>query len=189
MDRVKQMRFPLEFRHCCMSVAIMVYRIRRPDYFRAMVSGVLLTASCIHAPHASAQQEPGSSPPFQLVANVQQTMAWIVYPAADVIWDSAGTVITAQGSRELAPTTDKGWSKVVRAAGTLAESGNLLMLPGRAAGDDWVKYSRQLVDAGTLALQAAQSQDSDALFAAGGRIYQACKSCHEQYWVEVNETP
>jgi hypothetical protein len=112
-----------------------------------------------------------------------------VYPAADVIWDSAGTVITAQGSEELAPTTDEGWAAVVRAAGTLAESGNLLMIPGRAAGDDWLEYSRQLVDTGKLALQAAEAQDSDALFDAGGRIYQVCKSCHEQYWVEVDELP
>jgi mono/diheme cytochrome c family protein len=62
------------------------------------------------------------------------------------------------------------------------------MMPGRAAGDDWVKYSSDLVEAGTLALRAAQDQDSDALFDAGGRMYQVCLACHTQYWVEVDST-
>lgn len=126
--------------------------------------------------------------PYQVVTNIHQTMSWILDPAADVIWDSAGTIITAQGSEELAPTTDEGWAEVVNAAAVLTEAGNLLMMPGRAAGDDWIEYSRGLVAAGQLALQAAEAQDSDALFDAGGRIYQVCKACHAQYWVETDET-
>mgnify|MGYP000014678877 CR=1 FL=1 len=27
----------------------------------------------------------------------------------------------------------------------------------------------------------------EALFDAGGRIFQVCKACHTQYWVEVDE--
>jgi hypothetical protein len=154
------------------------------------VMGVFLSACGDHIPSAVAQQQSESvtEPPYQVVTNVHQTMEWIVYPTADVIWDSAGTIITAQGSEELAPTTEEGWAEVVRAAATLAESGNLLMMPGRAIGDDWVRYSQQLVEAGKLALQAAEAQDSDALFDAGGEIYQVCKSCHEQYWVEIDES-
>jgi hypothetical protein len=164
---------------------------RCPAYWRGLVSGCFFSVCAALVPSVVAQQSsaPVVRQPYQVVASMQQAMAWIVYPAADVIWDSAGTVITAQGSEELAPTTDEGWAAVVRAAGTLAESGNLLMIPGRAAGDDWLEYSRQLVDTGKLALQAAEAQDSDALFDAGGRIYQVCKSCHEQYWVEVDELP
>jgi hypothetical protein len=115
-------------------------------------------------------------------------MQWIVYPAADVIWESAGTIITADGSTELAPTTDRGWAKVQRAAAILTESGNLLMMPGRAAGEDWIAWSRQLVDAGKVAMQAAEARDADALFDAGGRIYEVCRGCHNQYWVEVDDT-
>jgi len=126
--------------------------------------------------------------PYQVVTNTHQTMSWILDPAADVIWDSAGTIITAQGSEELAPTSDEGWAEVVSAAAVLTEAGNLLMMPGRAAGDDWIEYSRGLVGAGQLALQAAEAQDSDALFDAGGRIFQVCKACHAQYWVETDES-
>jgi hypothetical protein len=115
-------------------------------------------------------------------------MVLILDPATDVIWDSAGTIITAEGEQELAPTTDEGWLEVEKAAAVVAEAGNLLMMPGRAAGDDWVKYSADLVEAGKLALQAARDQDSDALFDAGGRMYQVCLACHNRYWVEVDSS-
>lgn len=135
---------------------------------------------------AEAQAAQGQ-PPYHAATDVHQMMMWIIDPAADVIWDSAGTIITEAGSRELAPTTDKGWSSVQRAAAILTEAGNLLMMPGRSAGEDWIAWSRQLVDTGKLAMQAAEARDADLLFDAGGRIYQVCRGCHEQYWVTVDE--
>ena len=69
----------------------------------------------------------------------------------------------------------------------LTESANLLMLPGRSMGDDWNEYALGLMSASELALKAAQDQSSDALFDAGGRIYQVCRACHNQYWVKEGE--
>lgn len=139
-------------------------------------------------PTTTASTEPAggnsSTQTYQPVTDIRQTMEWLLDPAADVIWDSAGTIITAQGQQELTPTTEEGWAKVVHAAAILAETGNLLMMPGRSAGEDWNEYSRGLVEAGKVALKAAQEQDADALFDAGGRIYQVCKACHNQYWIE-----
>ena len=83
------------------------------------------------------------------------------------------------------PTTDKGWHEVESAAAVVAEAGNLLMMPGRSAGSDWDEYSVGLIDAGAEAMQAALDQDEAALFDAGGRIYQVCRACHNQYWVQV----
>jgi hypothetical protein len=144
---------------------------------------VLLLAAC------GQQSEPASAAKFQPVTDVNETMLWILDPAADKIWDSAGTIITAQGRTELAPTTAAGWEEVLQAAAVLAEAGNLLMLPGRSAGADWNEYSAGLINAGQLAMAAAQQQDSDALFDAGGRIYQVCKACHDQYWVAGEGAP
>ena len=124
-----------------------------------------------------------ATPSFEIVTDLNQTMDWILDPAADVIWDSAGTIITAQGSQELAPTTDEGWDAVVHASATLTEAANLLMLPGRSQGADWDTYAVGLIQAGKLALKASQEKDADALFEAGGRIYQVCRACHNQYWV------
>lgn len=144
-----------------------------------IITALLLVSACN-------RQAPPAETPYQAVTDIHHTMVLILDPATDVIWDSAGSIITAEGEQELAPTTDEGWLVVEQAAAVVAETGNLLMMPGRAAGDDWLKYSADLVEAGKLALQAARDQDSDALFDAGGRMYQVCLACHNQYWVEVD---
>jgi hypothetical protein len=114
-------------------------------------------------------------------------MQWIIEPAADEIWDSAGTIITAEGRTELAPTTDAGWDDVRKHAAILAEAANLLMLPGRAAGPDWIAYAQGLRTTARQALAAAEARDADALFEAGGQIYQACVACHAQYWPSARD--
>ena len=48
-------------------------------------------------------------------------MLWILDPAADVIWDSAGAIITAEGETDLSPTTDEGWEHVRNSAAVLTE--------------------------------------------------------------------
>ena len=83
--------------------------------------------------------------------STKQVMEWILDPATDVIWDSAGTIITEQGSRELAPTTEEGWEHVRNSAAVVAETGNLLRVPGRSLGPDW-KYR--------VPLLAGQHRDS-----------------------------
>jgi cytochrome c556 len=65
---------------------------------------------------------------------------------------------------------------------TLAESGNLLMLPGRAPdNEDWVKESQAMIDAAMLAFNAAEARNADRLSDAGDKIYATCKSCHNKY--------
>ena len=130
----------------------------------------------------------GESPPpatFEAVHDVQETMRLVLEPAADVIWGSAGAIVTADGVEDLAPTTEEGWLLVAHAAAVVAESGNLLMMPSQAVDrEDWTEISRGLVRVGVQARHAAESQDADALFEAGGRLYNVCVSCHQQYWVD-----
>lgn len=157
---------------------------------RQLLVGVLLLTPVLLLSACSERKESpvnAQEDPFEPVMSHHQLMEWVLEPAVDVIWDSAGTIITAEGRQELAPTTDEGWAEVERAAATLAEGANLLMLPGRAAGADWVEYSRALVATAQQAQQAARKQDADALFDAGGRIYQVCRACHNQYWVREDE--
>ena len=134
------------------------------------------------------QRNAAPSPPYTLSADLTESMLWILEPAADVIWDSAGFVIDESGETDLSPTTDEAWNQVVYAAATLSESGNLLMLPGRSAGADWNEYSRGLVLAAERARDAAIAQDADALFDAGGQVYQVCRACHDQYWRKGDTT-
>ena len=59
--------------------------------------------------------------------NTRQTMNWVLDPHADLIWDSSGFVVTAQGVQNLAPSTDEEWDAVRNAAASIVEAGNLLI--------------------------------------------------------------
>jgi hypothetical protein len=145
---------------------------------RLLIIGFLVTLA------ACEKQQQATTPRYELTTDVQHTMELIIDPAADVIWDSAGSIITAAGEQDLAPATPEGWANVEAAAAVLAESGNLLMMPGRTAGPDWDEHASNLISAGKLAMAAAQQQDASALFDAGGRIYQVCLACHNQYLID-----
>jgi hypothetical protein len=139
-------------------------------------------AGCGPAEQTSEPTEQVDSSPYKLSGDVKHIMQWVLDPAVDGVWDSAGSIITAAGTRELAPTTDEGWLAVEHSAAVVAASGNLLLMPGRAVDDEgWRNISQGLVEAGLLAQAAAKNQDSDALFDAGGQIYRVCKACHSVY--------
>lgn len=136
---------------------------------------------------ACGQQEPGKEGsdtgiPFQPTGDVLHLMHWVLDPAADKVWDSAGEIITAEGIRDLRPTTDEGWLAVEQSATVVAETGNLLLMPGYARDDgDWRELSLALIDAGLRAKAAAAAQDADQLFEDGGHLYRVCVSCHSVY--------
>jgi cytochrome c556 len=116
------------------------------------------------------------------VASVKQIMAGITGPAATVVYDAVSTVITTQGVTETAPKNDEEWAHVGNNAAALAESGNLLMMSGRAIDNgDWIKLSGDLITAADSAVKAADAQSKEGIIAAGGAINETCDSCHEKY--------
>ncbi|MEM7363566.1 MAG: hypothetical protein AAF525_06045 [Pseudomonadota bacterium] len=129
-----------------------------------------------------------SSPSYDTTVDVAELMHHVVEPAADVIWDSAGSIVTVEGERSLAPTDEAGWESVVHSAVVLSESGNLLMLPGRAPPEadvaDWNEIAGGLSLISKKVKLAAEQQDEGALFDAGGELYNVCVSCHQTYWRE-----
>jgi hypothetical protein len=109
---------------------------------------------------------------FQPVATMSQLMIDIIYPTSDDIFYIGRTP----------PSNDREWAAIERSALTLAESGNLLMLPGRARDQgDWIKDSRMLVDAGTAAFKAARAKDMEAVLALNEQLVTSCTTCHMQY--------
>jgi hypothetical protein len=146
---------------------------------RLVLTGALLTSGCDHAP-------PAAPPPLRPIADVKQLMASIVEPAADVYWDAVGTIEDAKGVVQIAPDTDEEWAAVSNSAYVLAESGNLLMMTGRAKdNDEWMKLSQALVDVGQRAIQAAESKNTKAVFDVGADVYEACVACHAKYALSV----
>lgn len=152
----------------------------KPQYtLLPLICGLLLSA-------CDAQQQTSSQPAAQadylLDFDHHDLMTYILDPAADVIWSSAGEVITIEGTQDLAPTTDEGWLNVQNNAAILIESANLLQLPGRAEDQqDWAEYSQGLATMSRKAFVAAEAKDADALFAAGADLYQVCLACHQKY--------
>ena len=114
--------------------------------------------------------------------STQQTMNWVLDPHADLIWDSSGFVLTAQGVQNLAPTTAEEWDAVRNAAASIVEAGNLLIMPHHAQDRDaWIGHARGLQFTGIELLKAAEKRDAQALFDLGGQLYIKCQSCHDQY--------
>lgn len=120
---------------------------------------------------------------FRETVSTKVLMSAVLEPAADGVWDAVGTVMTLEGTEEIAPSTPEEWLAVRNAAITLAESANLLLTPRRFVDHDhWTGWSLDLADAGRKAMVAAESQDVDELFEAGGLIYESCTGCHNEYW-------
>ena len=127
-----------------------------------VVVGVLLAAVAVPA------QESAIMP----VATVKQLCEGMITASSDALFNVG---------RE-APADDDDWRAVMNSALMLAESGNLLMLDGRARdNDEWMTMSRALVDAGVAAVRAVEAQDVDALLGAGDLIVVSCETCHEPY--------
>jgi hypothetical protein len=143
--------------------------------FGALVLGGALALGC-------GAFTPAPAPPFNTAVNVKELMVWIVDPSVDVIWDSVGTIYTEAGTKELAPRTDEQWDAVRNSAAIVAESGNLLLMDGRARDrGPWMSFASALTDAANGARKAAEARNIDALFAAGEDLYRVCSACHLRY--------
>ena len=119
---------------------------------------------------------------FEPVLEMHDLMASVLDPATDVIWGAAGSVITEEGEQDLSPVDEAGWQEVFNAAAIVTETGNLLMLPGRAEDDgDWMEYSQALIATGKEAMEAAKAKDAQAVFDVGGKLYLVCVACHQTY--------
>lgn len=148
-----------------------------------LVTALALLAGCSDPP----PNEPETH--YRLVLDTRQLMNWVLDPPADVLWGSAGAILTEAGEQDLAPVDDEGWTRVRDAAAMLAESGNLLMLPGRSRGADWDGFAQAMTAVAREAMAAADARDDERLFEIGGRLYEACVACHQQFMLEEAQVP
>jgi cytochrome c556 len=133
-------------------------------------SALLLSSSFVSA--ARTQLATPAHSPFKVVASVQQVMTVITIPSSDVVFGAAADT----------PKTDSAWQTIQNNSLVLAESGNLLMMPGRAKDNlEWVKQSQAMIDAAMIAFNAAATRNADKLADAGDKIYSTCESCHDKY--------
>jgi hypothetical protein len=106
------------------------------------------------------------------VGTILQLHEAMINPSSDAIFEVG---------RE-APADEAAWKVLRNHAVILAESGNLLMLDGRAKDTgDWFRMSVELMDSAASALRAADQKNVDGVLAAGDRIAAICEACHEPY--------
>ncbi len=153
--------------------------MRPPTLLQTTVLAVTaLTSACA--------QPADDGPAYTPVGDMQQLMAYLVEPAADVYWDAVGIIVDAEGEHQMAPTNEEEWLAVSSAAYTVAEAGNLMMLPGYALDEGaWMVMSQQLIEVGKRAVEAADARSLDAVFDMGAEIYYVCTNCHATYAVET----
>lgn len=143
-----------------------------------MLGAATLVASCNNA----ADQQTGNAE-FVPAHNMQQLMQYVVEPQAQTYWQSVQYISDETGQHDIVPETEEEWLRTRSAAATVTEMGNLLLTPqfSEGRGDDWMTYSRALVDIGIKAEQAAADEDVDAVFEVGGTMYNVCSACHQTY--------
>jgi hypothetical protein len=130
-----------------------------------VVAGLLATAALAQAPAQSQTT-------FQPAGTMRQLMIDIIYPTSDAIF---------YVDRE-PPKNQHDWDMLRTEALTLAESGNLLMMEGRARDQkNWIMESKMLIDIGTTAYKAAQAKNIDGIRALNDSLNAACVVCHYQY--------
>ena len=146
------------------------------------ISGIAFIIAGARTARAATPAAAGDAVELKPVATVKQIMNGITGPAATVVYDAVSTVITTEGVTETAPRNDEEWARVGNNAAALAESGNLLMMSGRAIDNaDWIKISGDMITAANAAVKAADAQSKEGIIAAGGTINETCDNCHEKY--------
>lgn len=131
---------------------------------------------------AACKTNPPATTPIKTVATLEEVMHHMVIPNAQVVWKSVGTVYTNGKTDEIQPRNDEEWLAVEAASTILTESGNLLMMDGRAKDQGhWIDHSKALREAGTAVHEAAKARNATAVFERGGQLFEACQACHFEY--------
>jgi hypothetical protein len=110
--------------------------------------------------------------PGRPVGSMSDLMIRMIYPTSDAVFYIETRT----------PTSDAEWGELQAKTLTLAESANLLMMPGRARDQGrWMDDARLMLDAGQAAYRAARAKDVEALVAVNDALYQSCVQCHQHY--------
>jgi cytochrome c556 len=136
-----------------------------------LVAGVTLVA-CSTQPAPESSPAPAQSSLARRVGSISELMVDILYPAGDAVFYIETRT----------PTTSEEWSQLQLQTLALAETANLLMMPGRARDQDqWIADAQLMLDAGEAAYRAAKDRDVPALVSLNAALYQSCVTCHQHY--------
>ena len=144
-------------------------------------------------------QAPSANAPQQLHADMNQLMRGVLYPAANVVFsaqaDNPGEVklvfsVDPAMATDPLLSTFGGWQAIENAALALAESANLLTIPGRSCANGvpaptkdpaWAMFVQELRDASMQSYAAAKAKDQDKMIVLSETLSGACAGCHRKW--------
>jgi cytochrome c556 len=129
---------------------------------------------------ASLAQAGSGQPPMRNVGSMSDLMVKIIYPASDALFYIESRT----------PKTDAEWTALEGQALILAETANLLMMPGRARDQkQWMADAKLMLDAGAAAVKAAKAKNVEAISALSDQLLESCTSCHKHYRPNYGKPP
>lgn len=133
----------------------------------------------------------------QVHGNLLQVMRGVLFTNSNVIFyaqsqDPGAVKKDADPTMSVNPLAGiyGGWEAIENSGLALAESANLLTLPGRVCANgkpapvqaaDWQQFVKGLRDAGMVAYKAGQSKNMDMVLEAADAVSTACMNCHDVY--------
>lgn len=105
----------------------------------------------------------------QALASISELMTRVVQPTSDAVFYVSRTP----------PQTDEDWRRLENQTLMLAESANLLLIPGYVREQSqWLSDSLLMREASVAAYNAARNRDLTTLEELNGALYESCESCH-----------
>lgn len=164
----------------------------------AAVGVIVMAMTGASCARDTAATDAAPAPAPQPHATLAQMMRGIPFTFANIVFDAQSQDPGAP--REAAEVSGSatatfrnvygGWQEVENSALALAESANLVMIPGRLcengkpvplADAAYREAAQGLADAGRAAYKAAQSKSMDAIVEVSETVSVACANCHERY--------
>ncbi|MDO8908365.1 MAG: hypothetical protein Q7W55_07685 [Pseudohongiella sp.] len=106
---------------------------------------------------------------LQATTSMSELMTRVVQPTSDAVFYVSRTP----------PATDEDWRRLENQTLMLAESANLLLIPGYVREQEqWTTDSLLMRDAAVAAYAASKNKDLFALEDLNGALYESCESCH-----------
>ena len=157
-----------------------------------ILGGLVVVAVVLTVGSVTAQ-----APAPQPHANMAQLMRGILFPNSNILFDVQSKDPETFGKKEEGAGATAsfsgiytGWQVAENAALTLAESANLLMIPGRMCENgrpvpltrpDWPKFVAELRTAAMVMHKATVSRNKEAASDATNDVAGACENCHSVY--------
>ena len=155
--------------------------------------------ACVQSPSgepAEVNADTASEAPPPLMT-VNQLMRGILFPLGNTVFyaqadDPAALPRDPMPSASTNPLTGLfgGWEAVENSALAVAESAELLRIPGRQCSNgevvdvenaDWIRFVDDYRQKSLAAYEAVLTKDQDAIVLASGDLSEACLACHRVY--------